>query len=144
MPTRPRESFSSFVNARHSGPWLIEFCVNTKPQSWHIVSPWSKSSIRFRLPHSGQRWTFEPGLTGGWGSNYSILPLPRGVEHEGYSDGSVSERETCQAGESKSVSRQCAYKAFDKYIGKVRFRRQPYYPRSTPQPTVARWCSGLA
>src|SRR5437867_10198160 len=104
MPTRPRESFSSFVNARHSGPWLIKFCVKTKPQSWHIVSPCSKSSIRFRPPHSGQRWTFEPGLLGGWGCNYSILPLPRGVEHEGYSDGvSILARKVSKRGRVRAL-----------------------------------------
>src|SRR5713101_1185881 len=105
MPTRPRSSLSSFVNARHSGPLLIEFCVKTSPQSWHIVSPWSKSSIRFKLPHSGQRWTLEEGLSEGrlGCTVLSLFPLSQQAWHEGYSTGLYPSSEHVKPGKVRAL-----------------------------------------
>ena len=74
IPTLPRSSFSSLVKARHSGPRLMALAVSTRPQSWQIVSPWSKSSMRCRLPHSGQ--TCILGFLPGPGVGAAILVCP--------------------------------------------------------------------
>src|SRR5579875_1074328 len=53
MPARLRSFFSSFENARHSGPVSSILSFTTNPQKPHTISPLAGSTTMGPLPHLG-------------------------------------------------------------------------------------------